>query len=134
MSVPGRVVLPALSAAPHSQPAKKRGTALPSPPPGPGPRSWGARVTSTAPREPRGLVGTPPARALERGVEYSYSCADCGEAPLAGPGSRQCLEMKTSDLRRTSSSFYSQQEWLDKTQEIHCFLERLPPGRAAVRC
>ena len=68
----------------------------------PGPRFRGVWVTSSR-SEPRcgvhrarGLVGTSSASPWERGVEYSYSCAECGKARLAGPGSRQCAEMKTS--------------------------------------
>lgn len=79
-----------------------------------------------------GLWVLPPARALGRGVEYSYSCAECEEARLAGPASRRCVEMYNLVTERVLPSlFILSKNPLTWIQETYGFPEGLPPGRAS---
>lgn len=79
-----------------------------------------------------GLWVLSPTRALGRGVEYSYSCAECEEARIVALASRRCVEMYNLETERVLPSlFILSKSPLTWTQETYGFPEGLLPGGAA---
>lgn len=91
------------------------------------------RGRPASPRRAVGACGTPPARALGRGVEYPYSCAECeGGVSLQAARLGGVWKCITSQPERVPPSllFSARTTYLD-TRNVWLSPEGLPAGRAA---